>query len=182
MLHNTAILLAYGTCHVILQYFEKTNHLYQSKKTDGCFASFLYLALQISFLKCLIKLFNLHKRIWLLAFKNIHKCFMFDHSHKKRKDFPFLSVSYDSGEILCWLKLDKHSIWVIWLPSVEYLKFVVVVVVVYIVAVACYLKQGIWYVDGWCASLTLFVQHLVVNYHLVISYPQQWHIGININH
>ena len=26
------------------------------------------------------------------------------------------------------------------------------------------------------------VQNLVLNYHLVVSYPQQYHIGINVNH
>ena len=39
--------------------------------------------------------------------------------------------------------------------------------------------QGILYVDGCCANLAL---NLVVNYHLVVSYLQQWHIWINVSH
>ena len=41
-------------------------------------------------------------------------------------------------------------------------------------------NQCILYVDGcqFCST----VQNLVVNYHLVVSYPQQCHIEINLNH
>ena len=30
-------------------------------------------------------------------------------------------------------------------------------------------------------QLRSIVQNLVVNYHVVVSYPQEWHIGINVN-
>ena len=43
-------------------------------------------------------------------------------------------------------------------------------------------NQNILYVDGWRPSLGSIVQTLVVNYPLVVSYPQQYHIGINANH
>ena len=39
--------------------------------------------------------------------------------------------------------------------------------------------QGILDVDGWCASLALLSQNLVVNYHLVVSYSQQCHIRLS---
>ena len=44
------------------------------------------------------------------------------------------------------------------------------------------LNQGILYVNGWCTSLALLSKNFVVNYNLVVSYPQQCHIGINVDH
>ena len=40
-----------------------------------------------------------------------------------------------------------------------------------------------YFIRRWilCQSSSTF-KNLVVNYHLVVSYPQQWHIRVNVSH